>query len=62
MSSNVVEKLYNEVINFSDKKTIEENIAQRLEKNLKQYLETINNAYDGAITKKNRVVYKEINK
>ena len=57
-----IKKLYDEVINFPEQKSLEENIAQRLEKNLNQYLNSLGDAYDRALTKRKKVIYKEINK
>ena len=62
MSTSKIKLLYNEVKDIKDKRSIVDNISDRLEKNLKLYIKSLSDASGNLATKKTTTIYKEINK
>ena len=57
-----IEKLYKEVCAQEEHLTLEDNIKQRLQKTLNNYIEELDSASDRIRSKKITTVYKELGK
>lgn len=57
-----VQKLYEEVLNIPEEKTISENIEERLDKTLKLYIKRLEDLSDGLFIHKQSSIYREVNK
>ena len=57
-----VRKLYDDVIAFPENKSLADNITDRLDKVLTQYIDSISKSSERLEIKKTTTVYKELNK